>query len=225
MNKFVRHQVFGKNENPTIYYFIGYGSKIAQFQIHIKLLALAGFRIFAFEYDRRILDDGKPQLLIKAIKEALELASKDKTNRKIAGAYGISLGSLFTLNLIKVPEINKAVLNTGGVRLSKAIWESPYFKNEKTKFQKSGYSRETLDKIWDAYDISTDGSKLINKKLLIMDSKDDPVILFEDVNKHTSAWKEQGVDVELLLSRKLNHGQEIFRNLFRIRRTIKFFRT
>ena len=225
MNPLTRHRVFGKDKKPTIYYFVGYRGKISRFESHIKLFVRAGFRVMAFEYDPKVLGGGKPQFLITAIKEVLKVINDDKQNREIAGAYGISLGSLFVLNVAWLPEIKKAILNTGGVRLSKAVWESPLLQQEKAAYKENGYTRAQVDKAWDPYDISTDGNKLMGKKLLVMDSKDDPIILFEDVDKHFKAWQAQGVDVTVLLTRRLNHGQAILRNILRLKTTIQFFKS
>lgn len=88
MQTVVTYKIFGKDTRPTIYYLVGYRNMIHQYNPHIRLLVGAGFRIVAFAYDRSILDNGDPKLLIESLKHIVATVNKDKRKRPVAGIFG-----------------------------------------------------------------------------------------------------------------------------------------
>lgn len=221
----VSHRVFGNETKPTIYYVNGYGDggTIRKFRPHTWLLGLLGFRIMAFEYGNAILNAGDPTKLPEAIRTIADLIRQDMKSHKTAGIYGVSLGSFIGLNLLSLCDIEKGMFNTGGVSVTKTIWDNPHLTKEKAAFVSNGYARASLEKHWASYEVNEDASRLQHKTILLMISTGDTVLPYVEAARNATAWHRAGIRVSLVTSRGMGHSTAIVRNLFRILRTRRFF--
>src|SRR5882762_5798469 len=150
----VHYKVFGKDSKPTIYYIVGFRMRLSQFWVHIQLLRMRGFRVVAFDVNPEVLTKGDPELLAQAMAQFLTIVKADMRGRKIAGAYGVSLGSFFALNVLALPEVPRAALNTGGGSILQAVWEMYVLDWVKQKYVDKGYNRAEVGKAWNPVDIS-----------------------------------------------------------------------
>lgn len=189
--------------------------------LHIKLLQLVGFRVVGFEYEKSILNSGDPEDLLGAVDYMQEVIEDDLKQHKIAGIYGISLGSFIGFNLLKLTNIRKGMFNTGGVSAVDTIWENPNLRREKLAFVQAGYSHEHLSKKWKRID---EIGVLKNKSVILMSSKSDRVLSYDWAVKNFGKWKAAGNEVRFIKGHVLGHGLFIFKNLFRIRFTVKFYK-
>jgi predicted esterase YcpF (UPF0227 family) len=221
----VRHKTFGKADRPTIYYLIGYGSRITQLKFHIRTLVLAGYRVVAFEYDKSILNNGNPAMLIQALDDLVATINHDKKKHKVAGLYGISLGSWLGANVLVRCGIQSGMFNTGAGNMVRVVWESSHFATEKKAFQQHGHTRESLQEAWGAHEFTPEGRRWQGKHALIMSSAGDEVLDIHQVRHNIQSWQKSGDDIHWLVSRRLRHGPVVVRNLFRLHRTPKFFKT
>jgi len=226
MPELTHHQTFGADQDPTIYFMCGYSSTLGQYRAPIgRILVNAGFRVMAFDYDNRVLNSGDPQDLPHAVDEVVHVVEEDKRNREVAGTYGVSLGSLVALNVLRLDGVPRAMFNTGGVKASNAVWQARRLKTERANFEKNGRTKEDLAAAWAPYEDVLDASGMAGKKLLIMDSTADQTIDYrEAVQTFQTLW-QQGVDVSFLTLRGLSHKQaNIWNLLARPRLTRRFFR-
>lgn len=221
MSNLVRDEVFGSPEYPTIHYFTGYGNTVDMYRPHYALLRVMGFRIHAYQYDKAVLNGGDPTLLPSAIDEMQEIVETDSKDYPVAGIYGISLGSFIGLNILKRTAIDQAAFNTGVVSVLSTVWDNPYLAAEKQEFQKAGHSWKSMAETWREIDRP---DELENKKVLLMISEGDKVLSPAPSKHNYKAWINSGVNGELVVSKRLGHGQAIFRNLLRIKRTRDFYR-
>jgi predicted esterase YcpF (UPF0227 family) len=223
IDNLVTAQVFGAERKPTVYFMTGYENTIAKHWLPIRMLRILGHRVVAFEYEPEVLCGGDPKYLPEAVDAVVEQVNEDKLTHKVAGVYGVSLGSLFAYNVLKQPGIDKAIFNTGGVSMAKTLWTAPRLAGEKAAMIHSGFGYEDIKDAWDSYDVGPEADGLEHKKLLVMDSVSDPVISYEDAKAHVQSWQEQGIDARILTTHGLNHGHTIARNFFRILKTATFF--
>lgn len=221
----VRSKVFGKDNKPTIYYLTGYGTTIKQFGLHMRLLSWKGFRIVGFEYDRTVLVGGEPQLLADAIEFVLESITDDMKTHTVAGVYGISLGTIFAYNVMKLPGIKRVIFSAGGCSILKAVWDVPNDGPVRQAFVKHGYDREAVRRGWDGIDIEAQPSDMTNKKLLLMVSKADRTILYRYVQESISQWQKGSGSLSELTVSQLSHPATIVWNAFRLYKTARFYRS
>jgi len=221
----VRSRIFGKDDKPTIYYIVGFRMKIKQFEVHIRALTLAGFRVVAFDSNPAVLTKGNPELLAQAMAQFLTIIKADVQGRTIAGAYGISLGSFFALNVLALPEVPRAALNTGGGSILQAVWEMDVLGWVKQKYVDKGFSRSDVGKAWNPVDISQNTHKIAGKSLLAAASYADEFVPIDDALRHYKEWQEDGVKAQLDIYKHLKHKQLIILNLLRIGKTAKFFKS
>ena len=140
MKSVVKQQVFGQANKPTIYYLTGYGGRINQFKIHIKALARAGFRVVAFEYERSIIENGDPELLISSLKHIVAYVNKDKQTHPVAGIFGVSLGTWLGFNVMIMTDISRGYYLSGGVNIANTIWSNPNLEIAKQAFMANGFT-------------------------------------------------------------------------------------
>lgn len=198
--------------------------KIRQFLVHIFVLRLLGFRVMAFEINPAVLMDGDPKLLKKALNEFMRHVARDSSQAKVAGAYGISLGSFFALNAGTLPNIRKVFLNTGGGSIVRAVWDMEVLRPIKRGFEKNGYDRKAMKKHWNPIDMSQNIERLAGKEVLANASYADEYIPIYDVMPLVKEWQAKGIKTRLYLSRRLNHKWLVIRTLCRVLVTARFFR-
>jgi len=220
----VRHKTYGKPTRPTIYYLTGYGGKVTQFSAHIRTLVLSGYRVVAFEYDKAILNGGDPHLLIASLHDIVKIINQDKKQRTIAGVYGMSLGSWLGANVLVMCNIRSGMFNTGAGNMVRVLWENEHFKQEKKAFQQHGHTKASLQEVWGPYEFTHDGRRWHGKHALIMSSKGDEVLDIAEVQHNIQSWQKGGDDIQWMVHRNFRHMPVIIRNMFRIRRTPKFFK-
>lgn len=218
-----KNQVFGKEEKPTIYYLTGYGVPIKRHHLHILALQVCGFRIFAVESDRAILDDGNPKLMLQCLDEIHEIINRDKANHKIGGVYGVSLGGFLGINVAVMCGIKRSILVGGGTNLAKLIWTKPAMKYSRASFRKKGETLSSLAQAWKNIDLSEDGSKYFGKQFLFMNSTRDEVVDIEDGTRCINAWRDQGVQVQQLVINYFNHVNSCIWFFTKLRKTTKFY--
>lgn len=222
--KLVEYRIFGSDRRPTIYYVVGFRARINQFIIPIQVLKLAGYRIVAFQVDPRVLMAGDPELLGQALDELMQIVRHDMPGRKIAGTYGISLGSFFALNILTLDRVDKIFMNTGGGSVLQAVWEMPVLMPERQAFEDNGYSREDVGRYWNPIDISQNIHKISGKTMLANASYADEYIPIKDVLRHVEDWQKAGVKAQIILVKHLSHIWLIVTTLLKFRKTIRFFR-
>lgn len=220
----IRHKVFGKDNHPTIYYLPGYGDgkQIKRYAPHIYTLVTAGYRVVAFEYNWFILQSGEPQTLISSLKTIEACIDKDKKGRTVAGVYGASLGSWLGANVLKDCDIQRGIFNSGGARLSSAIWNAPSAWKERHAYEDKGYGQAEVQKYWKRYEPAEPGF-LKNKRLLVMNSARDKVFNIDESRSVIAAWQAAGNDVSHIETVGLSHAKGIGRNMLRTRTVAKFF--
>ena len=221
----VRHKTFGKTARPTIYYLTGYGSRIKQLSAHIHTLVLSGYRVVAFEYDKSILNHGDPDFLVEALHDIARAIERDKKNHTVAGVYGISLGSWLGANVLVMCDIRSGMFNTGADNMVRVIWDNPHFAAEKSMFERNGHTRSSLQKIWGPYEFTRDGRRWNGKHALIMSSRGDEMLDIAEVENNIRSWQKGGDDIQWMVHRSFRHMPVIIRNMFRIHKTPKFFKT
>lgn len=177
----------------------------------------------AFAYDPGVLSGGQPKLLRDALDEVLGAIKKDMVGRRVAGVYGMSLGSFFAWEVAALPGIMRGMFNTGGANTAKAVWTSPRLRKERDAFIANGFTQAQVNKVWAPQSIDYDAKRLKGKKLFVMDSTVDKLIPIANVRYYIKEYQKHGMDIELLEMGLTNHGYTIIRNLFRLKRTIKFF--
>jgi hypothetical protein len=223
MGQLVNVRVFGKNDKPTIYYVVGFRMKIAKFRLPISVLSRQGFRVVAFDIDPSVLTAGDPTVLGKALDELMAIVQKDLAGRRVAGAYGISLGSFFAMNILTLPEVDKAFLNTGGGSIVQAVWEMPVLDPIKQTFIKNGYDRADVEKYWNPIDVSQNISRIKGKQLHANASYADEYIPIKDVLRLKEEWPAQGVQARIFTYKRFHHAGLIIRTLLKFRQTARFF--
>lgn len=220
----VRHQVFGKDEHPTVYCLTGYTGRISQYKLHINSLMAAGFRVVAFEYDRSIFDSGDPQVLIDALDDIEAVVKADMKDRVAAGVYGTSLGSFLGYNVLYDCGMTHAVFNAGGAHVPGAIWNRPRLGKVKTAFERSGYDFERLTEVWAHMDPTMPRAAKKRKTILMLNSTADELIDINEARRTVAMWQGQGDTVTLIVGRGMRHAHSIVRHMLRVRRVSEFFR-
>lgn len=220
----VRNEIFGNDDKPTIYYLTGYGMKIRQIGLHIHIMVWQGYRVMAFEYDRAVLDGGQPKLLVDAIDHVMETIRNDVTSHKAAGVYGISLGTIFAHDVLKIEGIDKVIFSAGGSCILRAVWDVPNDGPARRHFVTNGFDRAEVEQGWKGYDLEAKPEDLTGKKALILVSKADKVIPYKYVLESLEVWKKGSGQLEVVTSSWMSHFMLIIRNLFRVRRTAKFYK-
>lgn len=224
MKELVTSKVFGKEHKSTIYYMTGYGMTIKRYGLLMRILAWSGYRVVAFEYDRSVLVSGEPRLMTEAIDAVIENVKNDMKSHTVAGVYGISLGTMFAYNVMKLDGVDKALFSAGGCPLLRAVWDVPADGPARRNFLKNGYDRSSVQKLWKDYDITPNPRDLEGKELLLMVSKDDQVIPYDFVSENIKVWQGSGGLFKILTTRRLSHPTVIIRNALRIRKTTAFYR-
>lgn len=219
----ITQKVFGTDQNPTIYYFVGHAGTISQFLKHIKFLQKNGFRIVAFEYDPLILTAGEPDRLLKVFDELLQAVQNDMSGRKVAGIYGISLGTFLGFNILARTEIKRALFNTGPAKLARIVWETEAFTQAKAMFIKNGFEQKDIDQIWKDLEPPSIAPGLTGKDIICMNSTGDEVVTPPIYRQAITLLKDGGVKIELIESKRFGHRNTIIRNLLRLRFTVAFF--
>lgn len=220
----VKHKVYGSAHKATLYYLTGYGDRpIRHYLPHIYALMLGGFRVVAFGYDKSILSKGDPQLLIEALQDIAHTINQDKKKHKVAGVYGISLGSWLGCNVLAMCHIKRGMFNTGAVSIVRAIWKNERLHAEKAAFKKQGYTMHSLKKIWGKYDFDTSGARFKGKKVVVINSTNDDIIDINEARANIAEWHKDNPDMRLITTSHRRHGPAIWRHSLRLRQTIQFF--
>lgn len=222
MGLVINSREFGGTGNPTIYYFTGYGSSIEQMKLHIRALTLFGYRVVAFEYEKKILNSGDPKYLVEAIDRIKQTVKADQVHNNAAGIYGMSLGSHIGFELLRQLHIDRAIFNTGGVSVLRAIWDGKLDGEVRRAFENNGQTRQSNLEAWKTIEHFGDLNK--DKKVLLMVSDGDELLESEWAIQNFYKWQKSGAKAELIVTPKLSHGHAIFRNLFRHIRTVKFYK-
>lgn len=218
------HEVFGKSNKPTIYYLTGFGGTIKQYKPHILSLQLSGFRVVAFAYDKSILEAGDPSLLIESLHLIAKKVSEDKKTHKVAGLYGISLGSWLGSNILVECNIESGVFNTGAASMARVVWDNPNFKDVKVAFQQKGHTRQTLERRWGPYEFTATGRRWAGKRVVIMSSYGDEIVDINEVRHNIDSWQKAGDNIQWITNRRLGHRRAIIRNMLRLIRTPRFLK-
>ncbi len=224
MAQLTEHRVFGSDKRPTIYYIVGFRARISQFLLSIWVLRLAGYRIVAFQVDPSVLTVGDPKLLGKALDELMDIVRRDMAGRKVAGTYGISLGSFFALNILTLDGVDRIFMNTGGGSVLQAVWEMPVLLPERQAFERNGYSRQEVGTYWNPIDISQNIHRIAGKTMLANASYADEYIPIKDVLRHIDEWQAAGVKAQIILVKHLSHLWLIVTTLLKFRKTVRYFR-
>lgn len=224
-NDLVTYKVFGKASWPTIYYMTGYGGTIKLYKPHISMFVRNNYRVLAFEYDERVLASGKPELIVQALKYITDVVSTDCADHRVAGVYGVSLGSWFGWYVTKHNDrIERGVFNCGGDSIIRAVLQGPTMESVRKAQQKNGVDKKKLEQVWGPYDIHHDANKGAQKKILLFNSKADKIISYKEARRFFHEVKDLGGEAEHITFYFLGHKWAIIRALFYRRKTLGFFR-
>ena len=202
----------------------GYSMTFRQISLFARVLTWCGFRVMAFEYDRDVLIGGVPQYLVDAIEYVTGQVSNDIKTHGVAGLYGISLGTMFAYHALKLDGIDKAIFSAGGCPLLRAVWDVPADGPARRNYQKNGYDRAAVEKIWKGYDITPGPHDLSGKRLLLLISESDMVIPNDFVQENIKLWGAEQNQLKVVTMKHLSHPVLIVRNMFRVYKTIQFYR-
>lgn len=217
----IRSFVYGKTGRRTIYYFTGYNTTVKQFRTHIRLLQLCRFRVVAFDYQPKVLDGGNPELMVQAVEHTLTIVKSDAEDNPVAGSYGISLGTVFAYNTLRVASVNKLLLSAGGASMLSAVWDVDYVGLVRRNFEKNGYERAVVKRVWDAVDIQENSPLVDGAHVLAMISRADQTIPYDMTVRLLDTWGTADVRV---LAGRFRHGVTIVLNTLHLIKTVRFFR-
>jgi predicted esterase YcpF (UPF0227 family) len=182
-----------------------------------------GYRVMAFEYDADVISGGQPQKMLDTADELTRLIKADMKGRKVAGIYGVSLGSYFGFNLMIRTGINRTILNTGPASLVGIVWDPPAYEVTRQRYLKNGYDRAALAKAWSPMEAESLLDWPEDPRLLCMNSKGDQVVTYDNVTRTKKIVKSYGVKLSEVTSRRPGHAGAIVRNMLRIWRTKRFY--
>lgn len=221
MTDVMRDHYFGDPTNPTVEYFTPYGTTFHTMKPHIWILERMGLFVHGYEYDKKILNIGDPNILPGTIDAIQHKVEDDIDNRDVRGIYGASLGAFIGFNILRRTTIDRMILNTGCVSALETLWEQPLLAQEKQAYVDAGYTKSDIAQHW--HDIDGDTEFPRGKKVILMASTDDNLFSFKEANKYFTTWAPECEQAELITSRHLSHRSAVIRNLCRVSKTAEFF--
>lgn len=216
----MRHQYFGRPENPTIEYFTPYGTTLNIMKPHIWMLARKGLHVHAYEYDKAIINSGNPDILPNTIDSIQPLVERDINTLDVRGIYGASLGAFIGFNILRRTEIDRMIMNTGCVSAVETLWTCPKLAEEKQAYIDAGYTKKDLADRWQNID---NDEPPVGKSLILMASTDDDMFSFDYVRRYYTALAPNCSEAEMITSKRLSHRGAVMRNICRVSMAAEFY--
>lgn len=212
---------YGIRNKKVVILLSGWQSTQAQYWFVSKLLERNGFYCLTYTYDKEFLDLN-PELTVKNVSlvvvDILEEISlfKGQGVADIA-IFGTSLGSVPAIIAAnKTENVNKLILNTSGFDMAKTIWGWDHvLRGFKEKMVISGITLEKLTQKWKNINPKNNLVGLRDKKILLLSSRNDKIIPFEQADKLRRAILEINESILFKSSGRFGHLSYGIINLLR----------
>lgn len=187
-------------ENKNLAVLIsGFATPIKYFSPSISYLQKKGYSVLAIEYDRSVLDTGKPENLLRLVEELTNLVQSHAESYEDVYICGSSLGSFMAFNVMQgTVRPCKGLFGAGGIPVSYAVFHAKRFAKIKQAFLDNGYDERKLLSAWKGIETTPDYYlSRPSHPFIIYSTKLDRVVSHKVAQTGMSIWQERGMPVEL----------------------------
>ncbi|HSX05646.1 MAG TPA: alpha/beta hydrolase [Candidatus Saccharimonadales bacterium] len=194
----------------------GFGGSIWQLRRLVRVLNKAGYDVTALDFPKSVLSSGDTTHLPQLVDEVVAFAEKQaRASAEPTLLVGVSLGALFTLNILRRSNLfDEGVLITGGdiakiaQKLYPSKWPQPYAQ---------------LAKAWQDINMYTLPAQLKNKRLLFVVHPSSKLIDVRDIRREAKMQQAAGNHLVLVERDRFDHiGTIIEETILRPKRVLTY---
>ncbi len=211
----------------ALFYMTSFGLPWWVYITSILRLRLKGYELVVYDFDRIVIDNDNPQVLLNTVSSVVKDMHKRRTEYEnndvlVVGGVGNSLGAYMLYNYCLNFPLNNIVLNGGG-SISDMIFQpiNSQFKKINEKYVSKGFSNKSVDKLWAEIDDIKLAENVRANNVLIYRSIHDDTIPPSSTKRFIDAFNKSEADLTVIEDKKTHVGS-VMSNSFKIKQIYRF---